>query len=231
MIRYAAVTTAGVCEKNDDRVMVNGETISSGKIEGVADNGILATVCDGVGGYAHGDVAAEITSSVFLSLVGVTLSESEIRSAFVDANYGVMRKQASDTEYRNMATTVAGVFISVDDIISFNVGDSKILRFRSPYLMQLSTDHISAKGSSTLTSFVGDEQRCNPKIVVGENRVFQNDIYIICSDGLSDVVSIGEMENALASSNDPPSKRDALLNTAINNCSQDNISIVILEVV
>ena len=242
MIKYFAITDMGICDKNDDRITINGKIISSGMIDGKNDKSVLATVCDGVGGNPCGDEAAEITSEIFSSLAVESLSQIEIETTLADANKAVMKKQASDADHKNMATTIAGIYINENDIISFNVGDSKIFRFRNPYLMQLSADHTSAQQSAelgmnisensrnTITCYIGDEYRCRPSIVVGENRVFQGDVYLICSDGLSDVVSNEEIVREISEPSELSVKCENLLNLALTNGSQDNISVILMEV-
>jgi protein phosphatase len=113
--------------------------------------------------------------------------------------------------------------------------------------MQLSVDHTtfqealnlglvddknadSGKDRHTITRCVGDKDLCQPSIQNGENRIFDGDMFLICSDGLSDVVSIDEMEKVLSEPAEVLNKCKSLLELAIKNCSQDNISIILLEV-
>lgn len=248
MIGYAVITDVGVCQKNDDRVMINGKIISTGAIDGIFDAPVIATVCDGVGGYSFGDEAAEIASKIFAGLNGMLLTQSSVEDAVLDANVSVLTAQSKDREHGNMSSTVAGLYIDGGDFIAFNVGDSKIFRQRNSYLMQVSVDHtflqesldlglfaskseISEKDRHKITRCIGDKRRFQPSITVGKNRVFEGDVFLICSDGLSDVVSNEAIESIL---NEPmvlSEKCKKLFCAALQNGSQDNISVILLEVV
>lgn len=248
MIGYAAITDTGICRKNDDRVMVNGEIIAAGSMNGIVETAVIATVCDGVGGYSFGDEAAEIASRIFAGLNGMPLTQSSIEGAVSDANASVLAAQGKDREHGNMSSTVAGLYIDGGDFIAFNVGDSRIFRQRNSYLSQLSVDHtfsqesidlglfgskseIAEKDRHKITRCIGDQRRCQPSAIVGQNRVFEGDVFLICSDGLSDVVSNDAIENILNEQIELPERCQKLLQAALQNGSRDNISVVLLEVV
>jgi len=248
MIGYAAITDTGVCPKNDDRIMVNGEVISSGSIGGTVEAAILAVVCDGVGGHLHGDEAAEITAKVFAELTNEPLTQEKIELAITDANNKVLAQREIDPAHRNMASTIAGIYIDGGDFIAFNVGDTKIYRYRNSYLSQMSVDHtftqesldiglvenkdeIHEQDRHKITRCIGEKNRCQPNVIVGSNRVFTGDIYLVCSDGLSDVVGVDEMEKNLSEPIELSERCKHLFQSALKNGSQDNISIILLEVV
>ena len=247
LIVYAALTDTGICDKNDDRVMVNGHILEYGSIIGEAESEIIATVCDGVGGYAHGDEAATIASEVFATLVACELSQARITEAIIEANARVMAEQRTDPGHMRMSSTVAGLYINGSNFIVFNVGDSKVYRFRGRYLSQLSVDHtyfhealsygLISEPSETdsqdghiITRWIGDVDRCEPSVTVGENRIFNRDIFLLCSDGLSDVLSLDELEGILSGSETLSEKCHMLFRSAKKNGSPDNISIILLEV-
>ena len=247
MIGYSAITDAGICPQNDDRVVLNEEVIASGHIEGTAKSSIIAAVCDGVGGHLHGNEAAEITARVFAASAGEILTKEKIEAAIADANMNVLAEQETDAEHGKMASTLAGIYISGNSFIAFNVGDSKVYRYRNSYLAQLSVDHTFAKESveiglvdsidevdendrHKITRCIGHKNRCNPHIVVGENRVFGGDVFVICSDGLSDVVGALEIEEQLSTKKGLSEKCQKLFHLAMGNGSKDNISIILVEV-
>ena len=247
MIRYAAVTDIGVCDKNDDRILVDGSILSSGYVNGTVDTSILAVLCDGVGGYQHGDEAANITVKVFTALADIPVTQDIINSTINEANNIVVAKQKTDISYRKMATTIAGIFIQNYDYMIFNIGDSKIYRYRNPYLLQLSVDHTSHqealnlglidaidmenKNNHAITRCIGSDKFCQPNIQTGINRIINSDIFLICSDGLSDVVNIEVLEDTLSQPINLSRKCKMLLELANENKSLDNISIILLEVV
>jgi protein phosphatase len=248
MIGYAAISDMGICPKNDDCVMVDGEIISTGVINGIVESDIIASVCDGVGGEPFGNEAAEIASKVFAALAGVQLTQDKIENAISEANNNVLAGQKIDAEHSRMTSTVAGIYINGADLIAFNVGDSKIYRYRNSYLTQLSVDHTTLqeglalgwfenkdegyeKARHIITRYIGDMKRCQPYIFSNEKEVFNGDLYLICSDGLSDVTEIEEIEKILTEPIELSERCKSLFESALRNGSQDNISIILMEVV
>ena len=245
MIRFAALSDRGICDNNDDRVMVDGKIISSGSITGECENIILATVCDGVGGYSFGDAAAQICSEVMSGLSNKELTMEDIENAAQNANNSILQIQKTSPEKKEMACTLAGIYINKKTDIIFNVGDSRVYRFRNPFLTQLSTDHtehqamldynlITADNMESIVS-KGSITRCigratNNKATVTESKVFESDIILVCSDGLSDFINNEEIEEVLAASDDLKTKIQNLFDTAMKKGSNDNISIILLEV-
>jgi protein phosphatase len=140
---------------------------------------------------------------------------------------------------------LAGISVSEDKVVIFNVGDSKVYRFREPYIAQISVDHtyakeamqvgiisgkeqLTEKNQHRITRCIGEKTEWKPDIYEGQTR--KGDIYLLCSDGLSDVVNEDELEKSLSQSVSPETKCRQLLAMATNLNSQDNISIVVLEV-
>jgi protein phosphatase len=247
MIMYAAMTDAGVRSENDDRVMVNGEIIPVGFSEGKSDDTLLAVVCDGVGGFSHGGIAAETVAKVFSDLTDMPLTQEKIKFAVAHANNEILEQQRLDAAHSKMSTTIAGVYISGNGYIVFNVGDSKVFRFRRPYLTQLSTDHTLTqeglnvgwftegdeeykKSRHVITRYIGDKERCRPNILVGENEILCGNIFLVCSDGLTDTTDIEEIEAILIESSQLSEKCGKLFELALSTGSQDNISIILMEV-
>ena len=249
MIKYAALTDMGICQKNDDRIMINGNTLGFGNLGGTAEDRVLAVVCDGVGGYSHGGEAAEITAKVFSNLCGQIqiISQASIEDAVADANAIVIAAQSTDTSHRNMSSTLAGVYLCGNSFLAFNVGDSKIFRLRNTYLSQLSVDHtyaqesldlgvvadktkIGEKDKHRITQCIGDKNRCIPSITDGKGRLFEDDVFLICSDGVTDVIANDLIEATLNEQTGLLERRDNLYRIALQNGSQDNISIILLEV-
>ncbi|MCL2200657.1 MAG: serine/threonine-protein phosphatase [Oscillospiraceae bacterium] len=233
---------------NDDYAMVDQKIIYCASVSGVSEKAILATICDGVGGRKCGDVAARISSEVFASLSTDDLTVADIEKAVQNANLSVIAGQEADELHSKMATTLAGVYLTGRDVITFNVGDSKIFRLRNSYLTQLSVDHtfaqesiglglvrsrdeIDEKDLHKITRWVGDKRRCIPAIHYGENRVLDKDVFIICSDGLSDVVSAEEIEDVLPACGELSLSCEKLYDLAMKKGSADNISVVILEAI
>jgi protein phosphatase len=137
-----------------------------------------------------------------------------------------------------MTTTVAGLYINGDDFIAFNVGDSRIYRYRSPYISQISRDHSLKQEQidlglepkpgqeNVITHYLGGT-RAAPEIVDGLGRVFENDVYILCSDGVWGVLKDDDFENLLSQKLSVEKSCEALISLALQKGSKDNLSIII----
>ena len=238
MIRFSCVVDAGIGgHKNDDRALVCRHIISNGFYEETVEIA-LAVVCDGVGGEAYGGEAAEIAVAHFSAILEQDFTVDSIRSSINDINSVIIWTQKMDPEHARMATTIAGLFLNGDDYIVFNVGDSKVYRYRPPYIAQLSTDHSLVQDLKELgiDPKPGQEHvitRClgganaEPEIIDGKGRAIAGDVYLICSDGISDVFAYSELEDILAQ--DIPDKDLCwvLIEAAMSKGSKDNLSVII----
>ena len=226
MYKYAAITRTGVRrEKNEDRVMIAGNYLSDGELLGEVTGPLLAVVCDGVGGEAFGDEAAEITSMSFLPLCKTELSLCGISSAVLDAGRTVRLMQNQNAAHRYMASTLAGIHISGNKYTAFNVGDSRVYSYKSGKLIQLSRDHRIMQ--HTLTRCVGGHGDRDAASFKNGNA--EKSSFMLCSDGAFDKTP----ENVIAEiiSNPVPviEKCRAIFGRAIKNGSADDISIVLIE--
>jgi len=241
MLEIACLIDAGIhAPKNDDRVAVNNHLISEGAHSETADSSCLTVVCDGVGGVAFGYRAAEIVTSYFAKISGLSLTADSIKEYIAQANAEVMATQRRDRQLSQMATTIAGLYIHENDFIAFNVGDSRVYRFRSPYIMQLSKDHSEWQFALDLgeTPIERDKsilRRClgrdyaTPEILDGADRVYNGDVFILCSDGVWGSLQNEDFENILSWETTLSEKCQSLVDLALENGSSDNLSIVIIR--
>ena len=140
-----------------------------------------------------------------------------------------------------MGTTIAGVCFSNDNMEICNLGDSKIFGLKNNKLIQLSIDHTDKKlkdklqiekiKSYKLTQHLGikeTEMVLEPYIKKFNYSMF--DSILVCSDGLTDMVSASEIENILNLNISVSNKIDKLISLALDNGGLDNITIMIFEV-
>jgi len=241
MLEIACLVDAGIhAPKNDDRVAVNKTLVSEGAYSETTDTSCLVVVCDGVGGVAFGYRAAEIVTDFFSKLSDLPLTADSLKEYIAQANAEVMSTQRKDHQLSQMATTIAGLYIKDNDFIVFNVGDSRVYRFRSPYIMQLSKDHSewqfaidlgekpSDRDRSILRRCLGREQ-ATPHLVEGVGKVFDNDIFLLCSDGVWGSLENEDFENILSQEISLSEKCQSLVNMALEKGSTDNLSIIIVK--
>ena len=224
MLEIACIVDIGIRPKNDDRAAVNSTLIPLGTHSEESGNSCLVVVCDGVGGYPYGDEAAAIVTELFASISGKKLNTETINEYIKKANESVMSAQKIDSNHSKMTTTIAGIYVNGDDFIAFNVGDSRIYRYRS-YLSQISEDHSQ---NNQLIYYIGGNQ-VFPEIVEGIGRVFEKDFYILCTDGVWGVLEDNDFEKVLSVCENINEACKTLISLAIEKGSQDNLSLIIIR--
>ena len=263
LIGAAFSDPGAVRQKNEDNFNLFGNIrTGSGKYSctaEISDGRIsLAAVCDGIGGEAAGEVASEMAAKG-LCVLPQKAGREGIDRILKDIN---LKIAASAKEMGNkMGCTFAGVYFENDRAFICNVGDSKVFLLRDGSIRQMSLDHtavaqqikmglISSEKDApenikhTLTQNIGtdpEEFGIEP-YHAEEIQLKKKDVFLICSDGLSDVVDDDEKEIILSkwrgfcfttqSSFDALEKTaEELIDTALKAGSKDNITVVIVKVV
>ncbi len=207
-------------------------------------------LADGMGGHQSGEIAAKEAVSHMCSLVKKNIGSQlslqgiigTIRKAIEDTNRLVHKKSKLEQVLHGMGTTLCCMYFHSNTLVYGNVGDSRIYRLRNRKIEQLTIDHTlakdleligerSPKGTSCkniITKAIGTEPDVDPSVY--ECDVLLNDIYLMCSDGLSDLLSDGEIEAIL---NHSPTIQEAafeLVDHAKANGGHDNVTVVLTQV-
>jgi protein phosphatase len=156
-----------------------------------------------------------------------------IEELWLDAiNNYVASKGRADEKYKGMGTTLVGLAFYEGHFYSMNCGDSRLYRYRDGVLEQLTTDHSlsnllgSEKHSSVITNCIGGG--CSTSyidMVQMTDDVRTDDVYLLCSDGLSDMISDNQIASLLASGADV----NGLCEAAIEAGGFDNVSCCIIK--
>lgn len=193
----------------------------------------LFGVFDGMGGEEQGEVAAGIAAK---SAAGVTLGgdvASDLLEFCQRANRSIC-DYARANDLFAMGTTAALLAFAKDGITLCNIGDSKIFRYSGGRLEQISRDHVDIApfgNKPPLLQNLGippDEMVIEPYVARGAYR--DGDRYLICSDGLTDMVAAEEIAQVLASHTTEAGAVGELLQRALSNGGRDNISIILCRV-
>jgi len=240
MLEIACVVEGGVkFPANDDRAAINNKLVTQGSYSETAETTCLVVICDGVGGEAFGNEAADIVTDIFSRLSGTQLTIDIIEEYIIKANEAVINAQKTDSSHSKMSTTIAGLYINGSDFIAFNVGDSRIYRYRS-YITQISKDHSIRQEQidlglepkpwqeNIITHYIGGTHAV-PEIVDGTGRIFDNDIFILCTDGVWGVLDDDDFEKILSQKNKIDESCQALIDLALQKKSNDNLSIIIVR--
>lgn len=239
-------------EKNDDRGLINDYIVKDEYYETCTESPFCA-VFDGVGGEAYGDEAAELAAHSFAEADCSEMGREDIEKAVLKAHLKILAEQAKDVRKTHMATTVAGLYLDENGYMAFNVGDSRIYRYRKPYIAQISTDHTvdemlrnmglipDGRSSHVITRCLGG-RKYQPDIYDGTGKIMEDDIFLLTSDGISDVLSHSELErlieNAYEIVKDEGVMRYAvnmrslchnIVSEAIRKGSRDNLTIIVVK--
>lgn len=219
-----------------------------------ADNHI-AVLADGMGGYNAGEVAAEMTISFVITELGRWMAEGgaqasgrELRRAMEvcidNANRSIFNTANTHPPYAGMGTTlVMGVFQGVRILIG-HVGDSRCYRLRNGTLAQLTHDHSLLQEQIDAGLITPEQAQFSPQknlitralgvedtvlLEVSEYRAEEDDLFLMCSDGLTDMVSDEHIAAILVTVGTLAEKCQALIDTA-NSCGgRDNISVILVQ--
>ncbi len=202
----------------------------------------LIFVCDGVsesklGAYASKFVCDDISKN-YNNIISFT--DEQLRKYFEGINDSLVKN--CDKAY----TTIAGIITTKNFLKVVNVGDSKVYRFREEILKQLTTDdtyyeylkrindqkYEEYKNSHIITNCLGQNKFDKNSIHINniEFGVMEKDIFLICSDGVSDMVSRDYIVSVLLSKKSLKSKIKALEKEVLKNGAIDNYTMILLEV-
>lgn len=213
----------------------------------------LLVLADGMGGYNAGEVASSMATtfiktemSRWLSEVGATVQSRDVRRALqicVDnANLEILNAAISNPAYAGMGTTLVVCVFLQNTLIVGHIGDSRCYRWRNGELQAITRDH-SLLQEQLDAGLVTPEEAVNSSIKnlvtralgvevpvlleLNEFTVENGDQYLLCSDGLTDMVSDTLIAKIMASNHALNRKADQLIDSANDNGGRDNISVIL----
>jgi protein phosphatase len=217
----------------------------------------VAVLADGMGGYNAGEVASDMTiQSIKADLCrwmaehGETASVNAVRQAVSEsvalANAAVFHASNANTQYAGMGTTlVMGVFLPGQVVVG-HIGDSRCYRLRDRKLTQISKDHsflqeqidaglitpeqaAVSSNRNLVTRALGIDDEV--QLEVHEHRVEAGDLYLFCSDGLTDMVPDLPIAKILETEASLEQKAKQLINAANAHGGRDNITVLLVHAV
>jgi serine/threonine protein phosphatase PrpC len=215
----------------------------------LAARGSVYLVCDGMGGHNAGQIASELAAKQFLHAyyhLGGTAQEAA-RHAILQAHHYIAEMASKVPSRYGMGTTLTALILKQDEGILAHVGDSRCYRLREGAFEQLSRDHtlvahLAAQGILTPEQAKYHPQRNVIRQAVGvadpseplepdiETFALQaGDLYLLCSDGLTDMVDDAEIE-AIVREEPPTRAAWRLVDRALANGGRDNITVVLVQI-
>lgn len=207
-------------------------------IEGTTKDILTLAVFDGMGGEAGGEIAsctaAEEYKRQASSLQGHAQQPSSFLDKTVDAMNAAVFEKGNEIGAERIGTTAALFYATLNQAYVCNVGDSRIYRYRSGELKQLTIDDSVSNPNMKnqyLTQFIGvDSGRYSLTKHIRKGDINRNDIFLLCSDGLYNMVSEKEMCCIINKHKDDLNQCvEELAQRAMDNGGEDNCTIIVVE--
>ncbi|WP_046470010.1 PP2C family protein-serine/threonine phosphatase [Allosalinactinospora lopnorensis] len=242
-VTVTALTHRGaVRPANEDAVVMGALTVASANMTmpvrsvlALSEPVILA-VADGLGGHAAGEIASEHAVHRMAEMSPRLTSPDDVDILLKNIDEEIKDHATQHAEFSGMGTTVAGVLLVPDANFWFNVGDSRTYRIEGSRLRQLSEDDSpplppSEDGKPVTTNFItqslGGSGNTAMTPHVGRDPEPDPSAWLMCSDGLSDLVPVEEMERILAEAGSDEAAVHALWQAAMEGGGRDNVSIML----
>ena len=246
---YAICGPGLVRSENQDNLYVNGAyrpdvtDFSEFRHETITSDLGLFAVADGMGGEKHGELASLITVS---ALNSAEHSSEGLQRYLLERNDTIC-ELSEEMGGSRIGSTYVGINIIGNDADILNIGDSRIYLFRQGTLTQLSYDHTSAQRMIDLgmldkvaaakhpdkhkltqhmgispTEFVIEPYRAHLAVLPG-------DVFLLCSDGLTDMLDDQGIESILTTHGDIQDAAENLYATALQNGGRDNTTVILVQ--
>lgn len=210
------------------------------------NDSFCVAVSDGMGGYECGEVASLLTVQYLASHSISTVDD--IKSCILDLNNYVCTEARKNVETQNMGATLCGVLSTGNQTYCFNVGDSRLYQYSNGILKQVTVDNTEGQRLLDLGLLTEKEVKTFPKRkaiykYIGKDVELVPDIYeindiekgtmlLLCSDGLSDVLDLEEIQDILSKQFiKTEDKGKFLVEMAVERKPDagDNITLIIIE--
>lgn len=210
------------------------------------DNRFLAAVADGMGGETAGELASLLAVQALRpSTMG--RAEDTARQSVTEANRAIC-DEIEKNGGRRMGSTLAAFYIDEGKVLCCNIGDSRCYRLREGTLEQLSTDHNKAgrmvemgvltpeqaarhPSRHELTQHLGifEEEMIIQPAFRGPEALQPGDTFLLCSDGLTDMVTEADITACLLEESSPEEKAEKLVSMALAGGGKDNVTVLIVQ--
>ena len=241
--QFHAASDCGMVRTNNEDALVFDDALQ------------FALLADGMGGYKAGEVASRMATEHVLRDVGQWLAgagvapslvslQAALEAALEAANRAIYETAQADPDCANMGTTLVMAVFQPDRVVVAHLGDSRCYRLRQHRLEPLTRDHsllqeqldaglltpqqAAASGSRNLvTRALGIEDAVQPEI--NEFALQDGDLYLLCSDGLNDMLGDDEIAAVLDTSKSLADKAAGLVTLANAHGGRDNVSVLLAQ--
>lgn len=217
----------------------------------------LFILADGLGGYNAGEIASTMTVSALLAGLAAQLAEARdagrpfdppnvLRETLVEMNTTIFRAALNSSAFEGMATTVVVAWLLGGKLWAAHTGDSRLYRYRNGVLEQLTRDHSFSQELLDAGMVTAEEARLLPaknlvtralgaspdvEPEVHDYDVDDGDLLLLCSDGLTEMVSHYEISGLIAAcGTDVREAARRLVDMANEAGGRDNVSVILVGI-
>lgn len=248
-LRVARLTDTGLLRTRNEDAIASDASIG------------FALLADGMGGYNAGDVASQMAAlSITAECTNqfnqarqtkqaITLQQASIwlMDAVATANSAILEVSNTQAQCAGMGTTLVVALFIDNQVVIGHIGDSRAYMLRNDQLSQLTNDHsllqeqidaglltVEQAKHATYKNFVTKALGVDPvaELEVNTHAVQVGDLYLLCSDGLTDMVDDHEIESTLITyQHDLEALAHVLIRKANQRGGKDNISVILISVI
>lgn len=218
------------------------------------DKHILAVAIDGVGGYEGGEVAAAIAResiATFLNNNSDGEKSELLRRAVVYANNEIYEQRQLSSENANMSCVLTAALIDTEEqfVNMAHIGDTRLYQYSDGEFVKLSHDHSLVGYREEIGDLTEEEAMHHPQrniisrdvgsrylqesedeyVEVDSFPLIPNSIFLLCSDGLCDMITSAEMKSVLVKEIPVEEKVEELISKANAAGGRDNVTVVVVE--
>lgn len=235
-LRYAARSDVGLVRSNNQD-------------SGYAGSHLLV-VADGMGGHAGGDVASSVAIGRLAQLDSETPASdivATLEETVLEANQEILRRARDEPQLRGLGTTITALLRAEGKFALAHIGDSRAYLLRKDETTQITKDHTFVQRlldegrlteeeaerhpqRSVLMRVLGDVD-ADPELDLSLRPAHPGDRWMLCSDGLSGLVSLDTIDATLKEIDDPGECAEALIQLALKGGGPDNITCIIADVI
>jgi serine/threonine protein phosphatase PrpC len=210
---------------------------------------ILAIVADGMGGHASGEIASRMAVEIINEIYSKERADKDgleaLKSAFQVANFTILQKSLEQEGLNGMGTTATALVLEDDQALVGHMGDSRAYLFRDATVSQLTKDHSLVERMVDQGLLNREEANRHPQRnviyktlgvnmdgevdLLGPIPIRINDIFLLCSDGLTNLVTDQELLE-IVTKESPQTACETLIQLANQRGGHDNITVQILKV-
>lgn len=218
------------------------------------DQTVLAIAIDGLGGYEGGEVASRIAKEVIVNYLEASANGDRLellKQAVTSANNTIFETSRNDARYHQMGCVLTAIIVDVKDkeVYMAHVGDSRLYSFRHGILTKLSHDHSYVGYLEEIGDYSEEQAMHHPNRnvvdrVIGQEPHLSSDknfieaevfplepftTFLLCSDGLTDMITSASILNILSCDYSIKEKVDLLIKAALDAGGKDNVTTVLVE--